>query len=179
MRFCNHGHPVVGSAGAVFVFLFVAVVGEFDAEYDDTGDGGDGVGDDEGPVVDHNSLNHKENASESEQEECGHGYSVGVTGADSVYGLREIAADHTDIGCVAYDVDEQWIHIAERFLEVCFCQFNAAGRLKVRSTMCNHVLSDLDGVQGRSFFYLVAYKPEGYSSTGREIGAQTSYIDGI
>lgn len=147
---------------AVAVFLFVAVVGEFDAEHYYTGDGGDGVGDDEGPVVDHYSLNHKENASESEQEECRHGNAVGVTGADGVDGLRKIAADHTDGGCVTYDVDEQWIHVDERF--------SAAG---------NHVLSNLNSVQGRSFFDLVAYEPESYPSTGREIGAQTSDIDRV
>lgn len=164
---------------AVAVFLFVAVVGEFDAEHYYTGDGGDGVGDDEGPVVDHYSLNHKENASESEQEECRHGYSVGVTGADGVDGLREIAADHTYSGCITYDIDEKWIHIAERFLEVCFCQFNAVGCMKVLSAAGNHVLCYLNSVQGRSFFDLVAYEPESYPSTGREIGAQTSDIDRV
>ncbi len=99
-------------------FFFVAVVGELYAENDDTGYGGDGVCDDQRPVVDHYSLHYKENNSEPEKEERGHGYAVGVTCADGVDGLREIAAYHTYSGCVAYDVDKQWIHICERFWDL-------------------------------------------------------------
>ncbi len=84
------------------------VVVDFDAEYYGARYGGDCVGDYKWPVAQHYALDNEEYAAESKQEECGHGYAVGIAGAYRVDGLRQVAAHHTDGGKIAYDVNGEF-----------------------------------------------------------------------
>lgn len=76
--------------------MFAGVVAEFDEGDDGGADGGDGVGEDDGDVVDEDALGHEEDGACPKGEEGGHGYAIGVAGADGAHGLRQVAANHAD-----------------------------------------------------------------------------------
>lgn len=88
--------------------LFHAVVVDLDGKHDGRRNGGDGVRDHQRLVEEQDALDHEKDASEPKQEEGWEGDTVGVAGADGVDGLREIAADHADGGCIADYVYDQW-----------------------------------------------------------------------
>ena len=88
--------------------LFHPVIVDFDYENDYRRHRRDKISDYKRPVVNHESLDYEKDTSESKQKECWHSYTVGVAGADGVDGLREIAADHADGGCIADYVYDQW-----------------------------------------------------------------------
>ena len=83
--------------------FFVRVVVELDAEDDDRADGGDDVGDDQRPVLQHDALDDEEYRAEAEHAEGGHGNAVGVAGLYGGDGLGQIAQHHADACCVADD----------------------------------------------------------------------------
>ena len=94
------------TAGFSGLFLFLqSVIMDFYTEHYCGRYSGDCVCDYKRPVAKHKTLDYKENTTKGEQTECRRGYAVGVAGADCVYSLREIAANHAN-GCrIAYDID--------------------------------------------------------------------------
>ncbi len=93
------------------------------------GSAGKKICDYEGPVVEHESLDYEENASEAHQKESRHGDAIGVSCADSVNGLRHIAADHAYSCQISYNGDNH----AVGFNGMVFCQIESRLRVDRRS----------------------------------------------
>lgn len=91
-------------------FLEIVVVDLY-AEDDDGADEREEVGDGQGPVGQENALDQKEERAEAHEQECRHGYTLGVAGAYGVDGLRQIARHHADGGGISYDVDDCIFHV--------------------------------------------------------------------
>lgn len=107
------GHCVVYAGGTWKPGLFpllLAVILHLDDKHDDRRDCRDGIRDNQRPIAQHQSLDHEKNAAETKKKESGHRYALGVARADSVDSLWQIAANHADCSCIAYDIDEEVRH---------------------------------------------------------------------
>ena len=76
--------------------LLFAVVDDLDGDDNHRADGGDDVGDDEGPVADEDALDDKEERAEAHHQEGGHGDALGVAGTDGDDSLGHVAQNHRD-----------------------------------------------------------------------------------
>jgi len=87
-------------------FLLEVIVVHLDAKYNSTGNGRDDVGDEQGPVLEHQALDGKENAAQSHHQEGGQRDTLGVVGTDGVNRLGHIAKDQANRCCVTDDVGQ-------------------------------------------------------------------------
>lgn len=74
---------------------------DFDGEDDDGADGGDGIGDHQRDVGEHDALNHKQHRPESEHQEGRKRDAIRVACAYRPDRLRQIAKDHADRSRIA------------------------------------------------------------------------------
>ncbi len=98
------------SRASPFLLAAEMIIVDLHGKDDSRADSSDEVGDHEGPVGQEESLNHEEDAPESEQEEGRDGNTVGITSADGVDGLWKIAHHHAEGGSVADNINDQ-LHI--------------------------------------------------------------------
>jgi len=87
------------------VFLEVIVI-DFDTEHNSTGHGSNDIGDEQGPVSEHQSLDGKEDATQSCHQEGGKGNSIGIMGADGINRLGHVAQHQADGPGVADNVGQ-------------------------------------------------------------------------
>ncbi len=74
----------------VAVFLPIVVI-HLDAKHNGTRHGRDDIGDEQGPVLEHQALDGKEDAAQAHHQERGQGDAIGVVGADGVNRLGHVA----------------------------------------------------------------------------------------
>jgi len=85
----------------VAVLLEIVVV-HLDAKHNRTRDGRDHIGDEQGPVLEQEALDGKEDAAQAHHQERGQGNAVGVMRADCVNRLGHVTEHQTD-GCSVTD----------------------------------------------------------------------------
>jgi len=82
--------------GAAQLLFLPIVVIHLDAEHNGARHRGDDIGDEQRPVLKHQTLDGKQYTAQTHHQEGGQGDAVGVMGADCVDGLGHVTEDQAD-----------------------------------------------------------------------------------
>ncbi len=79
-----------------FLLFLKKVVIHLDAKHDGARDSGNHVGDEQGPVLEQQALDGKEDATQAHHQEGGKGNTIGIMGADGVDSLRHVTQNQAN-----------------------------------------------------------------------------------